>query len=70
MIIMIHNINNIYEDNQSFFQIIEKENINPKSKNIDVKYYFVKDLLNNKTKYEYGPTDQKEMLQLLKREFF
>lgn len=67
---MIHNINNIYEDNQSFFQIIEKENINPKSKNIDVKYYFVKDLLNNKTKYEYGPTDQKEMLQLLKREFF
>lgn len=49
----------IYEDNQSCLQIIEKENINPRSKNIGVKYYFVKDLLNNnKTKYEYGPTDQ------------
>lgn len=49
----------IYEDNQSCLQIIEKENINPRSKNIGVKYYFVKDLLNNnKTKYKYSPTDQ------------
>ena len=34
----------MYEDNQSCLKILQEDKINPRSKHIDVKYYFVRDL--------------------------
>lgn len=48
----------IYEDNQSCLKILEDEKICPRSKHIDVKYYFIRDLWKSKAVlYEYCPTD-------------
>lgn len=48
----------IFEDNQSCLKIIQDEKISPRSKHIDVKYYFVRDLLKTgKVLYKYCPTD-------------
>mgnify|MGYP003552812888 CR=1 FL=1 len=48
----------IFEDNQSCLKILQDEKICPRSKHIDVKYYFVRDLWKSKNVlYDYCPTD-------------
>ena len=48
----------IFEDNQSCLKMLQEEKITPRSKHIDVKYYFVRNLLKTgKVLYEYCPTE-------------
>lgn len=48
----------VFEDNQSCLKILQDEKVNPRSKHIDVKYYFVRDLCQSgAVVYEYCPTE-------------
>lgn len=47
----------IFEDNQSCLKILQDEKISPRSKHIDVKFYFVRDLYrSNSVLFNYCPT--------------
>ncbi|XP_055920903.1 uncharacterized protein LOC129952370 [Eupeodes corollae] len=49
----------IYEDNQSCLKLLDSEKINPRTKHIDVKYYFLRDIKESKeVKFIYCPTEE------------
>ncbi|XP_075162979.1 uncharacterized protein LOC142235602 [Haematobia irritans] len=49
----------IKEDNQCCLKLLDAEKINPRTKHIDVKYYFVRELKQTKEiQFEYCPTDE------------
>lgn len=49
----------IYEDNTSCLKILQNDKVSSRTKHIDVKFYFIKDLI-KKEKFicEYCPTDK------------
>ena len=48
----------VFEDNQSCLKILQDEKITPRSKHIDVKYYFVRNFMKTgKVLYEYCPIE-------------
>ena len=49
----------LYEDNKSCIQFTKNNNVHKRSKHIDQRYHYIRELVaNNKVKLEYVPTDQ------------